>query len=170
MLPRHLGWTLDTSTPAKHQSNAIAERMVQTVKKGTKRVLRASGLPQEYWPYATRAFCFAYNTELIDNDSAWARRHQNGNFTSNKYPFGCVVSFLPTKSQRDQGNLESDSHYGIFLGYKVLSGGRYHGEYLVASYSDMRRYHMGGSTKPFVQTVQVVSWNGEFIFSVQIMA
>ena len=44
----------DTSTPYRSATNGIAEREIRNVLEGTRTLLEHSGLPNSYWPYASR--------------------------------------------------------------------------------------------------------------------
>ena len=58
---KELGWSHDTCTPHRPQTNGIAERAVRRVKEGTRCALVQSGLSSEWWREAMECFCFNFN-------------------------------------------------------------------------------------------------------------
>ena len=91
---------------------------------GTKTLLLQAGLPGAFWPYAMKAYCFAQNTVVVDGDSAWNKRHNEGQFDGPAIPFGCLIDFKPMPDdvkEIPKGN--PDTVPGVFLGYKLLPGG-----------------------------------------------
>ena len=88
-----LRWRHDKSTPHRHQSNAYCERSVRKVVEGARSLLEQAGLPSCFWPFAVRYWCLMQNTEVIDGDSPWLRRHGGGTIqrtTSSIRVFGYV--------------------------------------------------------------------------------
>ncbi len=85
----------DLATQGQPQTNGRAERLVRRTMEGTKTLLLQAGLPGSFWPYAMKAYCFAQNTEVVDGDSAWHKRHEQGHFDGPAIPFGCLGDFKP---------------------------------------------------------------------------
>ena len=56
-----LGFSHDTSTPHRPETNAIAESAVKKVKEGTACTIYQSGFSEERWVYAMMCFCFLRN-------------------------------------------------------------------------------------------------------------
>ena len=108
----------------RHNTNCVAERAVRKVVEGTKALLEQAGLPPEWWPYAMRAWCHAHNIECIEGDSAWNKRHGQGQWEGPVIPFGAKVHYKPNpKKALEQVKFETTTRVGIFLGYHLLSGG-----------------------------------------------
>ncbi len=127
----------DLSTQGQPQSNGRAERLVRRTMDGTKTLLLQAGLPGAFWPYAMKAYCFAQNTEMIDGDSAWHKRHKQGHFDGPKIPFGALIDFKPQKDDAKKITKGSpDTVPGVFLGYKIQPGGLWQGEYRVAALTE----------------------------------
>jgi hypothetical protein len=92
---RDLGFPHGKSTPGIHQTNSHIERRNQTILGGTQTILEFVGFPACFGPLAARHFCFALNTEIVEGDSAWNRRHQKGHFNGPRIQFGCLVEYVP---------------------------------------------------------------------------
>ena len=56
-----LGYSHDTCTPHRHQSNGVAERCHRRCKEGTACQLVQSGFMAAWWHLAMRHYCFLYN-------------------------------------------------------------------------------------------------------------
>ena len=56
-----LGYSHNTCTPHRHQSNGVAERAVRRVKEGTACQMIQSGFMAAWWCLAMRHYCFLYN-------------------------------------------------------------------------------------------------------------
>ena len=81
-------------------------------------------MAQVWWPYAIQHVCFASNIEVVDGDSAWNKRHKQGHFKGDLFPFGSKVYFHPTPPKaKKQHKFEGKGKPGIFLRYFVKSGG-----------------------------------------------
>jgi hypothetical protein len=61
---------------------------------GTKILTLQAGLPGSLWPYA---MCHAQDTDVVDGDSAWDKRHDQGQWDGPTIPFGCLSDFKPQK-------------------------------------------------------------------------
>ena len=125
----------DTRTANRPASNGVAERCVRTVLEGTRSVLLASGLQHCYWAEASEHFAFARNITVPIRDtkkSAWQLRHGT-KFKGQAIPFGALVMYLPTSDAvlDDHGKMAPRTRPGIFMGYKVQSGGCWTGVYQV---------------------------------------
>ena len=67
-----LGYSHDTCTPHRHQSNGVAERCNRRCKEGTACQLVQSGFMAAWWHLAMRHYCFLYNvTEKCVNRGPW---------------------------------------------------------------------------------------------------
>ena len=104
-----------TSTPGRHESNAIAERNVQTLSQCVRALLEQSGLEHSYWPLAGRFAAFALNNHKDDFDgkTPWERRHGTP-FEGPFIPFGSLVSFIPSPTAPDaKRKLDGTSQQGV---------------------------------------------------------
>ena len=136
------GWVHDTSAPYRHEENSIAEREVGIEKEGVRANLVQAGLPPIYWPLAGPHFAFSLNIEepLEDGMSPWASRHRGQPFWGLKIPFGGLCHFRPVQPKRDlMPEFAPRGTPGIFLGWFLLPGGRWKGDYLVADLDDFRK-------------------------------
>ena len=76
------GVTHDTSTQGRPQSNGRAERLVRRCMDGARTLSLQAGLPPCFWPSSMRAYCFAQNIDILGGDSAWNKRHGDGQWTA----------------------------------------------------------------------------------------
>jgi len=125
---------LATCTPQRPQTNGVAERAVRTVLEGTRAILLASGLPHRWWVDATRCFCFLRNVSLINQQGITLYQNRHGeNFEGKLLPFGCLVNYKPASKREVDAQLKFDGRVtqGIFMGYFMLRGGHWSGDYMV---------------------------------------
>ena len=81
---------------------------------------------------------------IHEGDSPWNLRHKKGQFKGPLIPFGCLVDFMqlpPLVS--GQAKFAPKATPGLFLGYHLLPGGLWGGDYLVASLAEFA--HMDDS-------------------------
>jgi hypothetical protein len=82
---------------------------------------------------------------MVEGDSAWHKRHKQGHFKGEIIPFGALIDFRPLKPILSMfPKFEKRSLPGIFLGYHLMSGERFYGDYLVAPLQDFRSPPTGG--------------------------
>ena len=125
-----------TSTPGRHETNALAERTVQSLSSAVRVLLEQSGLEHALWPFVDRFAAFAINTNVVDGASPWGRRHGE-NWMGSRFPFGCRVAMMPSlTSTKETPKFGPKAVPGIFLGYNIQSGGVHHGGVLL--------HHAGG--------------------------
>ena len=134
---RQNGWCHATSTPGRPDTNGVAERAIRSVVEGARAALEHSGLHESWWSHAGKHFCFARHVAIINGDSSWNRRHRKGHSNGPLYPFGCLVDFMPTPQKMGAVHkFASRATPGIFIGYVLLPGGRWKGDFLVAPLSE----------------------------------
>ena len=113
----------DTNTPNRSDTNGVAEHAVRRTVEGTRTSLLQAGFPPPWWPWAMRHWCHARNIEIIDGDSAWNKRHKQGQWKGPVIPFGAKVWYRPSPYHADyQQKFELAGRVGIFLGYHLLNG------------------------------------------------
>ena len=85
-----------------------------------------------FWVYAGNCYCVLENTELRDGNrrqTYYYKRHLQ-HFRGKRIPFGAAVWFRPGKT--GQINALPKPHHrliaGIFLGYKICTGGIWRNE------------------------------------------
>ena len=129
-----------TSTPGRHETNALAERTVQSLSSAVRVLLEQSGLEHAFWPFAARFAAFAINTNVVDGASPWGRRHGE-NWMGYRFPFGCRVAMMPSlTSTKETPQLGPHVVPGICLGCNIQSGGVHHGEYFCITLEDVALY------------------------------
>ena len=65
------------------------------------------------------------------------KRHGQGHFDGPAIPFGCLIDFKPQKEDAKQiAKGDPDTVPGVFLGYKLLPGGLWQGEFRVAALTE----------------------------------
>ena len=118
----------------KTRNKRSCRSAVCPVVEGTRTALEHAGLPARWWCYACKHFCFAQNTAVTDGPSALEHRHNKGQFKGPQLLFGCVIDFKLTPVVGKPGpKFDPKAIPGIFLGYHVLPGGRWQGDYWVAA-------------------------------------
>ena len=117
---KDLGFSADTSTPHRPQTNGIAERAVRRVKEGTSCTLNQSGLNEDWWGEAMLCFCFLRNIRDLlvvqgETEIKTAYKHRFGqDFRGPMIPFGAQIKYKPITDQ-DIARLHS-------FGDKLLPG------------------------------------------------
>ena len=91
----HLSWPHSAGTPYRHIAQSHIESQIGVVERGTMCLLRQSGLPTSWWPYALRAFVISHNaTKLLHDhgDSTPYELRFGEPFLGPLIPFGAQVS------------------------------------------------------------------------------
>ncbi len=78
------------------------------------------------------------NTDIVDGDSIYNRRHGQGYFNDGSFPCGTLVDFMP-KNDMKLEPIGSKAIQGVFLGYRVHAGGLWSGDYIVADYTPLKK-------------------------------
>ncbi len=121
----------DGSQPGMPQTNSLAERNNQTIITKTIACLLEAGLPPCYWSFAGPCLCLLMNTDRSAGESAWFKTH-GSEFPGLRLPLGCKVSFKPSPTKgEDSGKWDEMSDTGVFAGYRLHSGYKWKGEFLV---------------------------------------
>ena len=140
----------DISTPYESQTNSYAERPIGTVLGGTRSILEHAGLEEQWWPHAVRHWCLMRNTAYSNGDTPWNKRHGKGHFSGQRIPFGSLIDFLPPKPMREAlPKFAKRTMPGILLGYHLLSGARWRGDYIVAPLEDFKDSSTSTSIRTF---------------------
>ena len=69
-----LGWNHAKAHQGMPRTNPVAERQVQRVSRGLRKILSAAGLPNKFWGLAARYWCFMDNIDCVTGDSRFNRR------------------------------------------------------------------------------------------------
>ena len=129
---KSLGINHQLCTPNVPQSHGIQEIEEQALIQGARTCLHQSQLPLTYWPYAIRHFAVA---RMIDKDLI--QPLQTGRAAHNflRVPFGAVVSVKPPVGHEGAKFAPSGEEH-LFLGWNILPGLQFRGEYIVVPLSD----------------------------------
>ena len=126
----------ENSQPGVPQTNGVIENVNGRVLKGSRSHVLQAGLPDCFWPDASRCFCHHDNITIGDDGlSPWAKYHDDHEWTGMVLPFGCFVLFRPVKTSVKLSSHESRLQPGIFLGYEIQAGFQWNGEYRVVPLS-----------------------------------
>ena len=111
------------ATPGMHQANGYCERTVRRVVEGTRALLENAGIPQCFWSLAVRHWCFVHNTEVVDGESPWNRRHGKGNYEGLLLAWGQTVGYLPDPDiVKALPKFEPRGQVGVLMGYYLQPG------------------------------------------------
>ena len=131
-----LRWPHPTSTPGRPDRNGVAERNVRVATEGARALLMHAGLPENWWPQAMAYMSVARNIESIEGLSPWESRFGGNKFQGPKIPFGALVDFKPSPVRGGPPKFAPKAVPGIFLGWVLLPGGKWKGDFLAAQLSD----------------------------------
>ena len=129
---KSLGWLIESSTPHRSTSNAIAERAVRRVLDGARTLQFHGGMPRIWWPYAAKHYCWLHNVmPRKGRPSPYFLRHKH-NFKGILIPFAALVEYIPNKAKaRALPKFDTATRPGLMLGYHVHPGGRWSKDYLI---------------------------------------
>ena len=73
----------------------------------------------------------AHRADAPDGDmSRWEQRHGSA-FQGTFIPFGAVVDYKPTPGRIDSSKAAPSTRSGVFMGYRMRTGSKWSGQYLV---------------------------------------
>ena len=120
-----LGYTHDTSTPHRSETNGVAERAVRRVREGTAAVLTQSGFTEHWWSLAMQAFCFLRCVvDKLDNGQTAYFNRFGVDYSGPAIPFGALVEYFP-KNAKDETKVHPMGNQrlpAIFVEYKQQAG------------------------------------------------
>ena len=125
----------DKAGPHRSETNGVIERTNRAVIQGARTLLFQSGLPYKYWRSAMKCFCSLYNFEHVDKKKGTvAYKQTHGEMFQGKLiPYGARIRYLPAAERELQKRekLDASLRDAIFVGYRMHSGGRWTGQYLI---------------------------------------
>ena len=114
------GARIRSSEAERSESNAVIERWIQELEKGTGATMLHANMPAQFWSRAARTFKYNYEKSFVNTtgpfagktpfEATWAYEYQGQLLV-----FGCEISFLAKTTERDK--LESRGKRGVFLTY-----------------------------------------------------
>jgi hypothetical protein len=136
-------WTFDTATTGRSESNGVAERAVEDVKQGTTSSLLQGGMFPEHWPTASEHYCHSNNITPDENGvTPWALHHTLGDFPGLHIPYCAKIYFYPVPAKaKALPRHQENAIPGLFVGWKLGSGGKWNGEYIVFDYSKIDKFN-----------------------------
>ena len=143
-----LRWPHPTSTPGRPDRNGVAERNVRVATEGARALLMHAGLPENWWPQAMAYMSVARNIESIEGLSPWESRFGGHKFQGPKIPFGALVDFKPSPVRGGPPKFAPKAVPGIFLGWVLLPGGKWKGDFLAAQLSTSLERKQTGALSP----------------------
>jgi len=137
---KKLGFSHDTSTPHRSETNGIAERAVRRVKEGTSCTLGQSGLADVWWDLAMACYCFlrCVVDQLVGGHTAYFRRFGK-NYDGPVIPLGAEITYQPRddKDKKRCHQLGEKVLRGIFAGYVQHAGGGWTGDLNVIDWEEL---------------------------------
>ena len=128
-----------TSTPGRPSSNGVAERAVKSVLEGSRCLLSQANLPMHFWPAAVRCFTHLHNVTFKGNTNVtpWQARFGVKFPDKDIHPFGCIVDYKPSPVKgKVLHKFEPHSAKGVFLGYHLVPGSKWKGDFHVVALQD----------------------------------
>jgi len=103
-----------------------------------------------------RRYCFSRNVlrDLGEGRTAWKNRF-GADFNGPLIPFGAKVRFKPSPIGDEPSKFQTDTRDGVFLGYALLPGGEWKGDYRVATLDDFVGMPLHAETKGSLCRVHV---------------
>ena len=133
---KYLGWLPEPGIPNDPFHNAQLERLVRTIKEGTRAAHLKAGFPHALWPRSIEYFCVARSftspvpvhpndtpTRIAFKEGKTCYEAANGGnaFDGHRIPLGALVYYKPP-NHKDLPALQSRTFPGIFCGWRLDSG------------------------------------------------
>ena len=124
-MARAVGAAPATSTPYRHQSNAVIERAIGVLQQCARVILWQSGLPSRFWSFAVKMAALALNLrEGPDGECPWKKRH-GVDYPGKLVPFGAKIVFKNYEDPESaRTKFSASCRNGILLGVHLNPGDR----------------------------------------------
>ena len=157
---RDLGIRHDKSDPHRSETNGQIERTNRTVIEGARCLLFQPGMPCKYWKLAITCFANAYNTTHVDSKKgtvSYVERHHH-KFQGKALSFGCTIRYLPSAEREveKREKLDPALRDGIFVGYRLHTGGVWTGQYEVIDFEAYAQIHSGNGCTAYMHAVSEI--------------
>ena len=114
---------LEISQPGVPRNNCIIENRVGDELRGIRTQLFQAGFPLCLWPYAARTYSTLDNVQLRQDGSCpWVRRFGEA-LDFMQIPLGCLVWFIPARTEYIPSPAAPRLVPGVFMGYRMAPGG-----------------------------------------------
>ena len=88
---------------------------------------------------APQQFCATHNIKEVGGTSPFKVRLPNSVFKGDQLPFGCLIDFKPSPVKgKVAPKFAPTAMPGVFLGWQIQPGGKFRGEYIVASLAEFK--------------------------------
>ena len=149
---KYLGWLPEPGIPNDPFHNAQLERLVRTIKEGTRAAHLKAGFPRALWPRSIEYFCVARSftspvpvhpndtpTTIAFKEGKTCYEAANGGsaFDGHRIPLGALVYYKPP-NHKDLPAFQSRTFPGIFCGWRLDSVFKFRGVRLVLDYESLR--------------------------------
>ena len=177
---KFLGWLPEPGIPNDPFHNAQLERLIRSIKEGTRAAQLAAGFPHALWPRATEYFCVARSftnpVPVHANDTPETVAFKEGKtcyeaanggnaFDGHRIPLGALVYYKPPH-HKELPAFQPRAIPGIFCGWRMDSGFKFRGVHLVLDYEALRTDAKGCGRPIQVHATEMVAPE-TFIFPLQ---
>ena len=154
---KQLGWLPEPGTPNDPYHNAQLERLIRTIKEGTRADHLKAGFPHSLWPRSIEYFCtarsFTQPVPVHPNDPPRITAYKEGKacyeaanggqpFNGHRVPPGALVYYKPP-NHKDLPAFNARTFPGIFCGWRLDSGFKFRGVHLALDYEVLRTDQQG---------------------------
>ena len=154
---KQLGWLPEPGIPNDPFHNAQLERLIRTIKEGTRATHLKAGFPHSLWPHSIEYFCVAKSittpVPVHPNDAPRVIAYKEGKtcfeaanggqpFEGHHVPLGALVYYKPP-NHKELPAFSARTFPGIFCGWRLDSGYKFRGVHLVLDYEALRTDQKG---------------------------
>ena len=117
-------------------------------------------MPYKYWPHALRCFCLLYSFAHVDarkGTVSHVERHAH-KFSGKEIPFGSKIRYLPSAEREveKREKLQASLRTGIFVGYRMHTGGKWTSQYMVVDSEAYGEIQEGSGNTVYVHAISEI--------------